>query len=71
MVKLKQLFGLTWVARVSQLMALNFLSTEIQENILTLPSGKIFHISDNTLREITAEIDWQKQSIFWKSALNC
>ena len=58
-------------ARVSQLMTLNFLSTEIQENILTLPYEKISQISDNTLREIASEIDWEKQSILWKSALNC
>ena len=57
-------------ARVSQLMTLNFLSTEIQESILTLPSEKITHLSDNTLREIASEVDWQKQSTLWKAVLN-
>jgi site-specific DNA recombinase len=65
----------TWLnmspARVSQLMTLNFLSIEIQDNILTLPSGRISHISDTTLRKIASEIDWQKQLILWESALNC
>jgi|CXWL01.1.fsa_nt_gi DNA invertase Pin-like site-specific DNA recombinase len=57
-------------ARVSQLMSLNFLSTEIQESILTLPSEKISTLSDNTLREIASEVDWQKQSSLWHKALN-
>lgn len=56
-------------ARVSQLMTLNFLSTEIQENILTLPTEKISHLSDNTLREIASEVDWQKQSTLWQTTL--
>jgi hypothetical protein len=56
-------------ARVSQFMTLNFLSTEIRESILTLPSKKIARISDNTLREIASEIDWQKQSSLWQAAL--
>jgi hypothetical protein len=56
-------------ARVSQLMTLNFLSTEIQESILTLPAERINHLSDNTLREIAAEIDWQKQSTLWQTTL--
>jgi len=56
-------------ARVSQLMTLNFLSTEIQENILTLPTEKISHLSDNALRDIASEVDWQKQSTLWQATL--
>ncbi|MDP8253585.1 MAG: hypothetical protein P9X27_04200 [Candidatus Kaelpia aquatica] len=56
-------------ARLSQLLMLNFLSTEIKESILFLANEKLSHISDNSLRKVAAEIDWQKQSQMWQSLL--
>jgi site-specific DNA recombinase len=56
-------------ARVSQIVTLNFLSTEIKESLLTFPAERIAHISDNTLRNIASEIDWQKQTSLWREAL--
>ena len=53
-------------ARVSQLMTLNFLSSTIKDAILTLPTEKLAKISDTTLREVSAEIDWQKQTALWR-----
>ena len=53
-------------ARVSQLMTLNFLSSTIKDAILTLPTVKLAKISDTTLRNVSAEIDWQKQTAPWQ-----
>jgi DNA invertase Pin-like site-specific DNA recombinase len=57
-------------ARVSQLLLLNFLSTEIKEVILSLEKEKLSHISDNSLRKIAAEIDWQKQKSMWQALIS-
>ena len=71
-VEMKQAAG--WLnlsyARLSQLLMLNFLSTEIKETILSLENKKLSHISDNSLRKVAAEIDWQKQSQMWQSLLS-
>jgi len=56
-------------ARVSQLMTLNFLSTPIKDALLALPVEKLAKISDINLREISAEIDWQKQASLWNEVL--
>ena len=70
-IEMKQAAG--WLnlsyARLSQLLMLNFLSTEIKESILFLANEKLSHISDNSLRKVAAEIDWQKQSQMWQSLL--
>jgi len=54
-------------ARVSQLMSLNFLSTSIKDAILNLPAEKLSKISDTAIRDISAEIDWEKQAALWQS----
>ena len=56
-------------ARISQLMLLNFLSAEIKEQILSLPSKQLSSISDNALREIAIEVDWQNQKSLWQELL--
>ena len=70
-IEMKQAAG--WLnlsyARLSQLLMLNFLSTEIKESILSLANEKLSHISDNSLRKVAAEIDWQKQNQMWQSLL--
>ena len=54
-------------ARVSQLMSLNFLSTSIKDAILNLPVEKLAKISNTAIRDISAEIDWEKQTVLWQS----
>ena len=53
-VEMKQAAG--WLnlsyARLSQLLMLNFLSTEIKEAILSWKNEKLSHVSDNSLRKI-------------------
>ena len=50
-------------------MTLNFLSTTIKDSILNLPAEKLSKISDTTLRDVSAEIDWSKQTALWQAAL--
>ena len=57
-------------ARLSQILLLNFLSTEIKETILHSESKKLSHISDNSLRRIASEIDWQKQKSMWQTLIS-
>lgn len=57
-------------ARLSQILLLNFLSTEIKETILVSDNAKISHISDNSLRKIAAEVDWQKQKSMWQELIS-
>lgn len=54
--------------RVSQIILLNFLSTKIKTDILMLPREKLNSISDNTLRKIATEADWEKQNKLWHAA---
>ena len=56
-------------ARLSQILMLNFLSAEIKEAILSLDNNRLSHISDNSIRKIAAETDWQKQRQMWQSLL--
>lgn len=56
-------------ARVSQIILLNFLSTKIKTDILTFPPERLEGISDNTLRRIATEADWEKQNKLWHVAL--
>ena len=56
-------------ARLSQILMLNFLSAEIKEAIFSLDNKRLSHISDNSIRKIAAETDWQKQRQMWQSLL--
>jgi len=71
-VEMKQAAG--WIglsyARLSQILMLNFLSTEIKESILSLDNKKLSPISDNSLRKIAAEVDWQKQQLMWQALIS-
>ena len=71
-VEMKQAAG--WIglsyARLSQILMLNFLSTEIKEAILSLDNEKLSPISDNSLRKIAAEVDWQKQQLMWQALIS-
>jgi hypothetical protein len=49
---------------------LNFLSTEIKESILSSENEKLSLISDNSLRVIAAQVDWQKQQTMWQTLIS-
>jgi len=57
-------------ARLSQLLMLNFLSSEIKGTIMSWENEKLSYISDNSLRKIAAEIDWQKQRLMWQALIS-
>ncbi|MFH1640857.1 MAG: recombinase family protein, partial [Candidatus Omnitrophota bacterium] len=61
--------GLSY-ARLSQLLMLNFLSTEIKESILSSENERLSLISDNSLRVIAAKVDWQKQQAMWQALIS-
>ena len=60
--------GLVTRARITQIMNLLNLASDIQEEILFLP--RVFSgfdpISERNIRPIVAEIDWSKQRQMWK-----
>ncbi len=61
--------GLSY-ARLSQLLMLNFLSTEIKESILSSENERLSLISDNSLRVIAAQVDWQEQQTMWQALIS-
>ena len=54
----------------SQILMLNFLSTEIKEAILSLENERLSPVSNNFLRKIAAEVDLQKQQLMWQALIS-
>ncbi|MDB4500509.1 hypothetical protein N9239_00665, partial [bacterium] len=57
--------------RMSQIMALNLLSPDIQTALLDLPpqsKGKPF-LHDKRIRPITAMLEWTEQRVAWQQIL--
>ena len=63
----------TWLnlspARIDQLMNMLLLSPSIQEEIINMDNGKLDSIPEYKLREVTSEIDWNKQQVAWRELL--
>jgi len=60
--------GMTYT-RIKQIMNLLFLCPEIQKEILLSSNDKIQKITERKIRDITKEIDWQKQVEAWNKLL--
>ncbi|MCX5679331.1 MAG: hypothetical protein NTZ95_01485 [Candidatus Omnitrophica bacterium] len=58
--------GMTYT-RIKQITNLLLLCPKIQEEILLINSDKILQITERKIRDITKEIDWQKQIILWNN----
>ena len=54
--------------RMTQILALNLLSPDIQEELLHLPPAEVGKdpIHEKLLRPMTAEIDWKRQRQLWR-----
>ena len=53
--------------RLKQITNLLLLCPKIQEEILLINTDKILQITERKIRNITKEIDWQKQIILWNN----
>ena len=58
--------GMTYT-RLKQIINLLLLCPKIQEEILLINTDKILQITERKIRNITKEIDWQKQIILWNN----
>ena len=58
--------GMTYT-RIKQITNLLLLCPKIQEEILLINTDKILQITERKIRNITKEIDWQKQIILWNN----
>lgn len=58
--------GMTYT-RLKQITNLLLLCPKIQEEILLINTDKILQITERKIRDITKEIDWQKQVILWNN----
>lgn len=56
--------GMTYT-RIKQIMNLLFLCPDIQKEILLSNTDKILNTTERKIRNITKEIDWQKQILAW------
>ena len=56
--------GMTYT-RLKQITNLLLLCPKIQEEILLINTDKIQEITERKIRNITKEIDWQKQILAW------
>ena len=56
--------GMTYT-RLKQIINLLFLCPKIQAEILLTNTDKINRITERKIRDITKEIDWQKQILAW------
>ena len=54
-------------ARLKQITNLLLLCPKIQEEILLINTDKILQMTERKIRNITKEIDWQKQIILWNN----
>ena len=55
--------------RVCQIVNMLLLSPKIQEEILFSEDKALFSIPEYKLRDVTAEIDWNKQQALWNKLL--
>ena len=53
--------------RLKQITNLLLLCPKIQEEILLINTDKILQRTERKIRDITKEIDWQKQIILWNN----
>ncbi|MCX5679279.1 MAG: hypothetical protein NTZ95_01195 [Candidatus Omnitrophica bacterium] len=72
--KAKNLYQITeWLCmtytRIKQITNLLLLCPEIQKDILLINTDKIRQITERKIRNITKEIDWQKQLLAWHNLL--
>jgi hypothetical protein len=58
--------GMTYT-RIKQITNLLLPCPKIQEEILLINTDKILQITERKIRDITKEIDWQKQIILWNN----
>jgi hypothetical protein len=56
-------------ARICQIANMLLLSPKIQEEILLSDSKALFNVPEYRLRDITTEVDWNKQQDLWDKLL--
>jgi len=56
-------------SRICQIVNMLLLSSKIQEEILLSDNKTLFNVPEYRLRDITSEVDWNKQQELWDKLL--
>lgn len=57
-------------ARISQIMNLLLLASDIQEEILLSNKGEISRLTEHKIRKIAMEVNWERQKELWREVIN-